>query len=189
MRNLVSRNRVFDHNRTGIGLVPFLEEDPQRRPAHARGVEHAVRRAEEPGAGDAERRPALDAYENEVTGNVVTDSREADLAVASAGEDIATFRNCFAGNEFATSAPLDLQALAPCEATSSGGDWTGDLTVARWVGEMASLPVRSTGRRRRCPSWAPTRTCPIRRRHRPGLRSTCRWRSTSMRSPFLDAPK
>ena len=28
VRNLVSRNRVFDHNRTGIGLVPFLEEDP-----------------------------------------------------------------------------------------------------------------------------------------------------------------
>ena len=28
VRNLVARNRVFDHNRTGIGLVPFLEEDP-----------------------------------------------------------------------------------------------------------------------------------------------------------------
>ena len=40
---------------------------------------------------------------------------EADLAVASAGEDIATFRNCFAANEFATSAPLDLQALASSE--------------------------------------------------------------------------
>jgi hypothetical protein len=102
-------------------------------------VEHAEQKNQAPATPSG----ALlwNAYENEVTGNVVTDSREADLAVASAGEDIATFRNCFAGNEFATSAPLDLQALAPCDGASSGGDWTaGDLNVARWIGEMASLP-------------------------------------------------
>ena len=40
-----------------------------------------------------------------------------------------------------TSAPLDLQALAPCDGSGSGGDWTaGDLNVARWLAEMATLP-------------------------------------------------
>jgi hypothetical protein len=141
VRNLVSRNRVFDHNRTGIGLVPFLEEDPNDDLPTPE--EWSTPCAEQKTQVPATPSGALlwNAYENEVTGNVVSDSREADLAVASAGEDIATFRNCFAANEFATSAPLDLQALAPCDATSSGGDWTaGDLNVARWVGEMASLP-------------------------------------------------
>ena len=32
--------------------------------------------------------------------------------------------NCFAGNTFATSAPLDVEALAPCEGEGSGGDWS-----------------------------------------------------------------
>jgi hypothetical protein len=141
VRNLVARNRIFDHNRTGIGLVPFLEEDPNDDLPTPE--EWSTPCAEQKNQTPAMPSGALlwNAYENEITGNVVSDSREADLAVASAGDDISTFRNCFAGNEFATSAPLDLQALAPCDGTGSGGDWTaGDLNVARWVGEMASLP-------------------------------------------------
>ena len=82
-----------------------------------------------------------DSYENEVTLNVVTNSGEADLAVASAGGDISTFGNCWGVNEFTTSAPLDLQNLAPCEGEGSGGDGTaGDLGVARWLAEQADLP-------------------------------------------------
>jgi hypothetical protein len=141
VRNVVSRNRVFDHNRTGIGLVPFLEEDPN---------DDLPTREEwsTPCAEQKNQMPATpsgpllwNAYENEVTGNVVSDSREADLAVASAGDDISTFGNCFSGNEFTTSAPLDVEALAPCDGAGSGGDWTaGDLNVARWIGEMATLP-------------------------------------------------
>ncbi len=41
-----------------------------------------------------------DAFQNEVTFNVVSDSREADLAVASAGTDLSTLGNCFSDNEF-----------------------------------------------------------------------------------------
>jgi hypothetical protein len=141
VRNLVARNRVFDHNRTGIGLVPFLEEDPNDDLPTPE--EWSTPCAEQKNQVPATPGGALlwNAYENEIAGNVVSDSREADLAVASAGEDISTFRNCFADNEFATTAPHDLQALAPCEGAGSGGDWTaGDLNVARWIGETASLP-------------------------------------------------
>jgi hypothetical protein len=83
-----------------------------------------------------------DAYQNEVTDNVVSDSREADLAVASAGTDLSTLGNCFSDNEFTTSAPLEVESLAPCNGEpAAGGDWTaGDLGVARWISEQASLP-------------------------------------------------
>jgi hypothetical protein len=141
VRSDIERNRVFDHNRTGIGLVPFLEEDPNDDLPTPE--EWSTPCAEQKNETPATPTGALlwNAYENTVTGNVVSDSGEADLAVASAGDDISSFRNCFAGNEFATSAPLDLEALAPCEGTGSGGDWTaGDLNVARWIGEMATLP-------------------------------------------------
>ena len=137
----IERNRVFDHNRTGIGLVPYLEEDPNDDlpTPEEWDTPCAEQKNEMPATPTG---PLLwNAYENKVIGNDVSDSREADLALASAGEDISTFRNCFADNVAATSAPTDLQALAPCDGPGSGGDWTaGDLNVARWVGEMATLP-------------------------------------------------
>jgi hypothetical protein len=140
VRSIVSKNRVFDHNRTGIGLVPFLEEDPNDDlPTED---EWALPCAEQKNQAPAAVEGAIlwDALQNQVTGNVVSDSREADIAVASAGGDISTFANCFAGNEFTTSAPLELETLAPCEGDGSG-DWAaGDLNVARWIGEQASLP-------------------------------------------------
>jgi hypothetical protein len=141
VRNIVERNRIFDHNRTGIGLVPYLEEDPNDDlpTPEEWSIPCSEQKNEVPVAPTGSL--LWNAYENTVTGNVVSDSREADLALASAGEDISTFRNCFADNHFTTSAPHDLEALAPCEGAGSGGDWTaGDLNVARWIGETASLP-------------------------------------------------
>ena len=141
VRAVVERNRVFDHNRTGVGLVPYLEEDPNDDlpTPEEWDTPCAEQKNEMPATPTG---PLLwNSYENRVIGNNVSDSREADLALASAGEDISTFGNCFSDNVATTSAPTDLQALAPCDGTSSGGDWTaGDLNVARWIGEMATLP-------------------------------------------------
>ncbi|HUF98744.1 MAG TPA: right-handed parallel beta-helix repeat-containing protein [Ilumatobacter sp.] len=141
INNVVERNRVDNHNRTGIGLVPFLEEFPNDdMPTEDEwAVPCSEQKLETPVVPEG----ALlwDSLGNSVSGNVVTDSREADLAVASAGSDISTFNNCFSNNEFTTSAPTDLQSLAPCGAAGSGGDWTaGDLNVARWIAEQAGLP-------------------------------------------------
>lgn len=140
VRNVITRNRVFDHNRTGIGLVPFLEEDPNDDlPTPDEWSTTCDIQKNEPLA-TPDGALLWDAQQNTVTDNVVSDSREADLAVASAGGDISTFGNCFSGNEFATTAPLDLETLAPCEGEGSG-DWTaGDLGVARWLAEVDSLP-------------------------------------------------
>ena len=38
IRNTIARNLRVDHDRTGIGLVPFLEEGPRRRPRPPRDV-------------------------------------------------------------------------------------------------------------------------------------------------------
>lgn len=141
INNLVERNRVDNHNRTGIGLVPFLEEFPNDdMPTEE---EWSIPCSEQKNEIPAVPEGALlwDSMGNSVSGNVISDSREADLAVASAGSDISTFRNCFSDNEFTTSAPTDLQMLAPCGTGGSGGDWTaGDLNVARWIAEQADLP-------------------------------------------------
>ena len=140
IRNLISKNRVDDHFRTGIGLVPFLEDNPNDQIPPEDQWEMPCDEQKELDFEIPDGSILWDSYENVVTDNVVTNSGEADLAVASAGGDISTFRNCWAGNEFTTSAPLDLEALAPCDGEGAG-DWTaGDLGVARWLVEQESLP-------------------------------------------------
>ena len=75
--------------------------------------------------------------QNRVIGNVLSDNRAADMIVASAGTDVSTLGNCFADNTFTTTAPNNLETLAPCDATGSG-DWTdGEYNVAAWLGEAA----------------------------------------------------
>ena len=45
-------------------------------------------------------------------------------------------RNCFSENEHTSTAPADLEALAPCEGEGSGGDWSqGALDFAPFLAE------------------------------------------------------
>jgi hypothetical protein len=141
VRNTIERNRVWDHNRTGIGLVPFLEESPNDdMPPSDQWDRTCDEQKTDPISDEIPDVLLWNPQENRVVGNVVSDSREADLAVATADSDLSTLGNCFSGNEFTTTAPTDLEALAPCEGTGSG-DWTlGDLNVIRWLAEVDSLP-------------------------------------------------
>jgi hypothetical protein len=141
INNIIERNRVDNHNRTGIGLIPFPEEFPNDdMPTEDEWATPCSEQKNEP--------PVVpdgallwDSIGNRVVGNVVTNSREADLATASVGVDLSTLRNCFSGNEFTTTAPTDLELLAPCDAEGNGGDWTaGDLNAIRWLAEQADLP-------------------------------------------------
>ena len=123
--NVIERNLVFDHDRTGIGLVPFPEEDANDVPPPPEDDERPCAETLDDAPTDPAEIPDLVIWnprENRVVGNVVEDSRLADIAVGSL-DDISGLGNCFAENVFATSAPLDLEALAPCEGEGSGGDW------------------------------------------------------------------
>lgn len=143
VQNIIERNRVWDHNKTGIGLVPFLEDDPND--------EMPAKSAWDMSCADSKKltpvQPAggilWDSQDNTVRNNVLEDNRRADIAVGSAGTDLWTLGNCFEGNTFTTSAPLDLETLAPCGTPLSKdtGDWAaGDLMVITWLADQATAP-------------------------------------------------
>lgn len=138
VNNVIERNLVFDHDKTGIGLVPFLEEDANDdQPSPDTWEQPCAETLDDPLPDPADVPDAVlwDSHGNSVEGNVLEDNRVADIAVDSAGTDISTLGNCFSGNTFSSSAPTDLETLAPCSGTGSG-DWTaGVLNVASWLAE------------------------------------------------------
>jgi len=148
-RNVIERNLVFDHERTGIGLVPFPEEeandlvpDPDTWDTPCAEVR------EEPLPDHPEDALALvlwDPQQNSVRGNVVSGSGVADLAFGSLQEDLAGLGNCFSGNTFETTAPNDLEALAPCDGAPTATDWTGgalDLLALMTAEQPPSVDYR-----------------------------------------------
>ena len=68
---------------------------------------------------------------NSVRENVVEGSGLADLAVASVGTDLSALGNCFEANTFASTAPTDLEALAPCTGDGSGGSFDAGRSTWR----------------------------------------------------------
>ncbi|MFZ4811800.1 MAG: right-handed parallel beta-helix repeat-containing protein [Ilumatobacteraceae bacterium] len=142
VRNTIERNLVYDHNKTGIGLVPFLEEDPNDDLPTRDEWEIDCATQKEAPVSKPDGALLWDSLETRVVGNVVSDSRVADIAVDSAGGDLATFGNCWKDNTFTTSAPLELETLAPCDAPVVTGDgWTkGVLNVISWLAEVETAP-------------------------------------------------
>ena len=161
VRNTVERNRVWNHDRVGIGLIPYPEEDandlapdpsqwkntcaearattvPPIAPEDCKAVEGLL-------AGCA---VMWNSAENRVVGNAVDASRVADLAVASvdllgSGVTTESLRNCFSGNTFATTAPAQLELLAPCDAPANAGDWSaGALDLLGLFGSPAAAPSK-----------------------------------------------
>ena len=159
VRNTVERNLVWNHDRTGIGLVPFPEEDASDlAPDPSEWDEPCT---EEVKSADVtipdEDCEAVDGllegcvvfwnpFENRVVGNSVEGSGVADIAVGTVdlldtGETTDTLDNCFADNTFETSAPADVEALAPCDGEGSGGDWNaGALDLIGLLGSPAEAP-------------------------------------------------
>lgn len=161
VRNTISRNLVYNHERTGIGLVPFPESDANDlAPAHEEWDTpcNDVRDDEIPPISeeDCVLVAAIgegcivmwNPFENEVTGNVVEGSGVADLAVGTAdltesGETTDKLANCFSGNTFTSTAPTDLEGLAPCEGDGNGGSWDeGALDLLTLMGSPAPEPPK-----------------------------------------------
>jgi plastocyanin len=124
-RNLIVNNLVEDHDRTGIGLAPFPEEGASDDIPTGDELDMPCAEQRELPLADPASIPELllwNAEDNEVRGNVVRDSRLADLAFGSL-DGSEGLGNCFAGNEFTTSAPTAIEDKAPCGAPATG-DWT-----------------------------------------------------------------
>jgi hypothetical protein len=135
VRNVIERNQVWDHDKSGIGAVPFLEEDPNDELPTQAEWDLTCEQQKEQAPTDPGGPILWDAQQNRVTGNVLSDNRVADLLLASAGTDLSTLGNCFTDNTFTTSRPNALEALAPCDGMGSG-DWKdGEYDIASWLGE------------------------------------------------------
>jgi hypothetical protein len=130
-RNTIERNLVYDHERVGIGLVPFPEEaandgvpDPDTWDVPCAEVRDDPPTITDP---DALALVLWDAMQNSIVDNDVSGSALADIAVGSLQPDLAGLGNCFSGNTFASSAPLQLEALAPCEGEPTATDWSAGV--------------------------------------------------------------
>lgn len=134
--NDIERNLVYDHDKGGIALVPFLEEDPNDTvPTQDEWTmscaDQKVLETTDPGG------PILwESMMNRVVGNVLEDNRGADLLVAAVSAGADTLGHCFSDNTFTTSAPNNLETLAPCDGTGSG-DWKdGAYDILPWLNEV-----------------------------------------------------
>lgn len=162
VNNVIERNRVWDHERAGIGLVPFPEEDANDNAPDPSTWGTACKDAPTPTVDPDEVGLVLwQPQGNRVVGNVVEGSGLGDLALGTIDADPATLGNCFSGNTFATTAPADLEGLAPCDGEPTATDWNagafdllsliatekpppGDYKVTPVPGEQPNMPDASS---------------------------------------------
>jgi Right handed beta helix region len=140
VRNTISRNRVWDHDVAGIALAPYPEEQAlDEQPSSDEWDTPCPETKDDPVSTSPPETLLWDAYENVVTDNVIEDSRIADIAVGSI-VDPATLGNCFTGNTFTTSAPIDIEVLAPCDGDGQG-DWSaGALDLGARIAAAENAP-------------------------------------------------
>lgn len=115
INNTIERNRVIDHDVTGIGVITYPES-----------AEYL-----------------WEATGNVVRDNVVSGSGLGDIGLWFDGEGRVTGENCFSGNDIETSAPEGLEDEAPCPAVAEGDLTRGPLdlgALAVTEGRPASVP-------------------------------------------------
>jgi Right handed beta helix region len=97
--NVVERNLVTGHDAIGIGAVPL----PER-----------ALRGDVPGAVD------FDARDNVVRDNELSNNGYDLVSVTSIADASDGGGNCFAGNEYTTSAPPAIEVVLPCDSDAQG---------------------------------------------------------------------
>ena len=162
INNDVERNLVYNHARAGIAAVPFPEEDASDVPPPASELDAPCDETKDnpPPAKD----PGLvlwDATGNRIVGNVVSGSGLADLGSATV-DGLSTVKtaglnNCFSDNTYETTAPANLEELAPCDGTGNGGDFTkGSFDILKLITEMPPKPAADSWQKTPVPGPQPT---------------------------------
>jgi hypothetical protein len=140
--NRIERNRIWDHDRTGVAIVPNPEQAPNDDMPDR--DDWTLTCAESRDLPIAETLPALnlwEPYDNRVIGNVLSDNRDVDVAVASPTADLPNFGNCASSNDYTVTAPAALEMLAPCDGEPGDGDWRdGEYDIVAWLVELDSMP-------------------------------------------------
>jgi hypothetical protein len=140
IRNIVERNRVDSHDRTGIALVPYPEEAPNDNVSIEAEWEIPCDESRELEIVVPDGLVLWQPWENVIRDNVVSNSGDADIGIDSIDIDLSTLRNCFSDNVVERTAPSALQELAPCDGDAVDGDWTeGGLGAIAWLTEIDML--------------------------------------------------
>jgi hypothetical protein len=161
----ITKNRVWNHDRTGIGLVPFPESDANDvEPPPSAWSQPCDRdkSGPEPTIPPAQCKSVPIIGEGcvvmwnpkdiSVTENDVSASKVADLAVGTvdltgSGETTQTLGNCFSGNTFTTSQPAKLEQLAPCNGEPTATDWSASqLDLLTLMGQQPPKPSKEAYR-------------------------------------------
>lgn len=138
--NTVAKNRVWDHDRLGIALVPYVEWSPNDVIPERDLWDDSCSETRNLMPGQPDGALLWDTFDSRVVDNVIEDSGLADLVLASTTTDISTLGNCFSGNTFVISAPLNLESLAPCDGAGESGDWTDSaVDMDAWVNQEETV--------------------------------------------------
>ena len=143
--NTIERNLIYDHDKTGIALTPFLEEGANDDlPTEEEWDSECADQRQEPLADEIPEQLLWEPYDNVIRDNDISDSRVADLGVEGVSVLTGDLRNCWSGNVGASSAPADLETLAGCDSEPVGADdagWTqSPLNVLQWLADAETAP-------------------------------------------------
>lgn len=143
--NTIERNLIYDHDKTGIALVPFLEEGANDDlPTEDEWDLECAEQRQQPPADEIPEQLLWESYDNVIRNNEISASGVADLAVEGVGVSTGTLRNCWSGNAGASSAPADLETIAGCDSEVVPADdprWTvSSLNVLQWLADAESAP-------------------------------------------------
>ncbi|MFT6289488.1 MAG: hypothetical protein ACJAR2_000073 [Ilumatobacter sp.] len=143
--NTIERNLIYDHDKTGIALTPFLEDGANDDlPSQDEWTETCDEQRTQPLSAEIPDSVLWEPYDNIVQGNVISDSRVADMAVEAVSVATGSLRNCWAGNDITNSQPADLETLAGCGADPVAEDdpaWLVEpLNVLQWLVDAESAP-------------------------------------------------
>lgn len=151
----VTKNRVYNHDRTGIAAVPFPESDAQDVPPpkseHTRTCD-STRKDKLPDKSTIPGTVLWPPTDNRFIANVVSGSGLADLAsatlVANPGDpSTEQLNNCFSDNTYKTTSPTNLEQLAPCTGAATASDWTGNvLDLVSLIADQPPKPKKDTYR-------------------------------------------
>ncbi len=160
--NRIERNLVYNHARTGISAIPFIESDAADTPPPASEHERPCRETrDDPLPEEPVGNVLWDATGNRIIGNHVSGSGIADLASGFIrnpipGVAVAADHNCFSGNEITTSAPPGLQEIVPCDGEGNGVDLeVGALDFGLFITEQPPTPADDAYQRTPVPGPQP----------------------------------
>jgi hypothetical protein len=173
VKALIQHNLVYNHARTGIGLVPFPEADANDVPPAkaAWGDPCSAHHTPAPGVPQSQCQKIAvigpgcvvlwNAQDNKVLDNNISasglvDMGEATIDLNKSGVTTEKLGNCFSGNTFKTSSPANLEALAPCEGQPTATDWSKNpLDLITLLANTPSAPPKTAYRSTPVPAAQP----------------------------------